>query len=101
MRGEPSLVSFSASPFKIFVQERPDHRRFRCEHLVRRALKYHLTAARACACYRHTHVSLVLSRAKPPGLLRRCGKSGMIVSDHGTEFTSNAILAWSKDHKVE
>ncbi|CCV09241.1 hypothetical protein MESS2_940007 [Mesorhizobium metallidurans STM 2683] len=25
----------------------------------------------------------------------------MIVSDHGTEFTSNAILAWSKDHWVE
>lgn len=24
-----------------------------------------------------------------------------IVSDHGTEFTSNAILAWSKDHRVE
>ncbi len=29
------------------------------------------------------------------------GKPGMIVSDNGTEFTSNAILAWSKDHKVE
>lgn len=25
----------------------------------------------------------------------------MIVSDNGTEFTSNAILAWSKDLKVE
>lgn len=25
----------------------------------------------------------------------------MIVSDHGTELTSNAILAWSKDHKIE
>ena len=25
----------------------------------------------------------------------------MIVSDHGTEFTSNAILAWSKEHRVE
>ena len=25
----------------------------------------------------------------------------MIVSDHGTEFTSNAILALSKDHRVE
>jgi len=23
------------------------------------------------------------------------------VSDNGTELTSNAILAWSKDHKVE
>jgi transposase InsO family protein len=25
----------------------------------------------------------------------------MIVSDHGTEFTSNAILVWSEDHRVE
>ena len=28
------------------------------------------------------------------------GKSGMIVSDNGTEFTSNAILGWAKDHRV-
>ncbi|KRD63451.1 hypothetical protein ASE60_31425 [Ensifer sp. Root278] len=25
----------------------------------------------------------------------------MIVSDNGTELTSNAIFAWSKDHKIE
>ncbi|MHC2219850.1 hypothetical protein ACVIGV_005300 [Rhizobium leguminosarum] len=31
----------------------------------------------------------------------RRGKPGMIVSDNGTELTSNAILAWSRDHKVE
>jgi putative transposase len=34
-------------------------------------------------------------------LIDHRGKPGMIVSDHGTEFTSNAILAWSRDHKVE
>lgn len=34
-------------------------------------------------------------------LIARRGKPAMIVSDHGTEFTSNAILAWSKDHRVE
>jgi transposase InsO family protein len=34
-------------------------------------------------------------------LVERRGKPAMIVSDHGTEFTSNAILAWSKDHKIE
>lgn len=34
-------------------------------------------------------------------LIEHRGKPGMIVSDHGTEFTSNAILAWSKDHRVE
>ena len=29
------------------------------------------------------------------------GKPQMIVSDNGTEFTSNAILAWAKEHQVE
>lgn len=29
--------------------------------------------------------------------ISRRGKPGMIVSDNGTEFTSNAILAWSKE----
>jgi len=29
------------------------------------------------------------------------GKPRMIVSDNGTEFTSNAILSWAKDHRVE
>jgi transposase InsO family protein len=29
------------------------------------------------------------------------GKPQMIVSDNGTEFTSNAILGWAKDHGVE
>lgn len=33
--------------------------------------------------------------------IERRGKPGMIVSDNGTELTSKAILAWSKDHKVE
>jgi transposase InsO family protein len=34
-------------------------------------------------------------------LVERRDKPGMIVSDNGIELTSNAILAWSKDHKVE
>lgn len=34
-------------------------------------------------------------------LIERRGKPGMIVSDNGNELTSNAILAWSKDHKGE
>jgi transposase InsO family protein len=29
------------------------------------------------------------------------GKPGMIVSDNGTEFTSNAVLQWSNEHRVE
>jgi transposase InsO family protein len=34
-------------------------------------------------------------------LIETRGKPGMIVSDHGTEFTSNAILGWATDHQVE
>jgi transposase InsO family protein len=29
------------------------------------------------------------------------GKPGLIVSDKGTEFTSNAILGWAKEYRVE
>ena len=34
-------------------------------------------------------------------LIERRGKPQMIVSDNGTEFTSNAVLDWSKEHRVE
>ncbi|MFN6953112.1 MAG: IS3 family transposase, partial [Albidovulum sp.] len=34
-------------------------------------------------------------------LIERRGKPRLIVSDNGTEFTSNAILGWSKEHQVE
>jgi transposase InsO family protein len=33
-------------------------------------------------------------------LIARRGKPGMIVSDNGTELTSNAILAWSQNHHI-
>jgi len=34
-------------------------------------------------------------------IIERRGKPQMIVSDNGTEFTSNAILRWSKEHQTE
>ena len=34
-------------------------------------------------------------------LIERRGKPGMIVSDNGTEFTSNAVLSWSEENEVE
>lgn len=34
-------------------------------------------------------------------LIERRGKPGMIVSDNGTELTSNAIPKWCAEHKVE
>jgi putative transposase len=33
-------------------------------------------------------------------LTERRGKPGMIVSDNGTEFTSNAILTWAQEHAI-
>jgi transposase InsO family protein len=34
-------------------------------------------------------------------IIERRGRPGMIVSDNGTELTSHAIFAWSRDHKIE
>ena len=34
-------------------------------------------------------------------LIAQRGKPGMIVSDNGTELTSHAIFAWTKDHGVD
>jgi transposase InsO family protein len=34
-------------------------------------------------------------------LIKRRGRPGMIVSDNGTELTSNAILKWCAEHKIE
>ncbi|WP_411755932.1 DDE-type integrase/transposase/recombinase [Sinorhizobium meliloti] len=33
-------------------------------------------------------------------VIARRGKPDLIVSDHGTEFTSNAMLAWSEETGV-
>ena len=33
-------------------------------------------------------------------IIDRRGKPEMIVSDHGTEFTSNAILTWTEEHRI-
>ncbi len=34
-------------------------------------------------------------------LVARCGKPEMIVSDNGTELTSNAVLKWAQDHCMQ
>lgn len=34
-------------------------------------------------------------------LIERRGKPGMIVSDNSTELTSNAILKWCAEHKID
>ncbi len=34
-------------------------------------------------------------------IIKRHGKPGMIVSDHGTEYTCKAMLAWRRDNAVD
>jgi putative transposase len=34
-------------------------------------------------------------------IIERQGRPGLIVSDHGTEFTSNAMLAWRRHMSVD
>jgi transposase InsO family protein len=34
-------------------------------------------------------------------LIAECGKPDLVAFGRSTEFTSNAILAWSKDYRVE
>src|SRR6476469_1509561 len=34
-------------------------------------------------------------------VINQRGKQGMIVSDNGTEFTCNAMLAWSEENKID
>jgi len=48
-----------------------------------------------------TSISGVRVARELTAIAAKRGKPKMIVSDHGTELTSNAILAWSKDNGVE
>jgi transposase InsO family protein len=48
-----------------------------------------------------TSISGVRVARELDAVIKRRGKPGMIVSDHGTELTSNAILAWSKENRIE
>jgi len=48
-----------------------------------------------------TSISGVRVARELDAVISRRGKPGMIVSDHGTELTSNAILAWSREHRIE
>ena len=47
-----------------------------------------------------TSISGVRVAREPTALVARRGKPGPIVSDNGTEFTSNAMFAWAHDHDI-
>ena len=48
--------------------------------------------------YRRLHILL---RRELTDLIAMRGKPGMIVSDNGTELTSNAVLVWCGEAKIE
>jgi putative transposase len=71
-----------------------DGRRFRILNIVD-------DVTREClAAVPDTSISGVRVARELTALIARRGKPGMIVSDNGTELTSNAILTWSQDHKI-
>ena len=67
-------------------------RRFRILNIVD-----DVTQANASAPIPDTSISGRRVARELTAIIERHGKPGLIVSDHGTEFTSNAMLAWSQD----
>jgi len=55
---------------------------------------------RECQALADTSISGIRVARELDQLLADRGKAKMIVSDNGTELTSNAILRWADDHKV-
>jgi putative transposase len=79
-----------------FVQDQfTDGRRFRILNVIDDATKESLAAV--------VDTSITGRRVarELTALIERRGKPGMIVSDNGTEFTSNAILEWAEKMKVK
>lgn len=72
-----------------------ERRRFRVLNIVD-------DVTREClAAIPDTSISSVRVARELTAPIEQRGKPGMIVSDNGTEFTSHAIFAWSKDHAVD
>jgi transposase InsO family protein len=72
-----------------------DGRRFRILAIVDDCTREHLAAIP------DTSISGRRVARELTELITRRGRPDMIVSDHGTEFTSNAILAWADQNRVE
>lgn len=79
-----------------FVQDQfADGRRFRILNVIDDVTKESLAAVVDTSISGH-RVARELT-----ALIERRGKPGVIVSDNGTEFTSNAILEWAEKMKVK
>jgi putative transposase len=53
-----------------------------------------------CTPIADTSISGIRVARELDRLIKERGKPKMIVSDNGTELTSNAILQWADQHKV-
>jgi putative transposase len=69
-------------------------RRFRILNIIDDVTKECLTAVA------DTSISGRRVARELTALLARRGRPAMIVSDHGTEFTSNAMLAWTSENRI-
>ena len=79
-----------------FVQDQfTDGRRFRILNVIDDVTKESLAAVV------DTSISGRRVARELTALIERRGKPGVIVSDNGTEFTSNAILEWAEKMKVK
>lgn len=93
----------------IIVEPRPNarwsldfvHDQFACGRRFR-ALNIVDDVTREClAAIPDTSISGKRVARELSTLIRERGKPGVIISDNGTEFTSNAILSWATKSKIE
>jgi len=100
IEGIPRLsLAHQVNPFDAGKDGGGGGRRFEAKHRPDPALDAPMAARSDCS---NTGSGGYGSASTGAGaILHQRGKPGMIVSDRDTEFTSNAILAWSKEHKVE
>ena len=60
-----------------------------------------LQSRMSCCCGRHTSLSGIRVARELDRIAELRGYPCMVVSDNGTELTSNAILKWQEDRKVD
>jgi putative transposase len=93
----------------ILVEARPNarwsldfvHDQFACGRRFR-ILNIVDDVTREClAAIPDTSISGMRVARELTALVNQRGKPGMIVSDNGTEFTCNAMLAWSEENKID
>ena len=79
-----------------FVHDQMDNgRRFRVLNIVDDVTR------RCLAAVPDTSISGARVARELTMLIARHGKPGMIVSDNGTELTSNAVLKWAQDQRID